>query len=274
MANGLVVVMVAYLTLFVWSVTAARRGLRGLSSLSHGRSLASSSSNYSLCANMVTPWGYVCEEHKVTTADGYILGLQRIPATHSGQQASKPPVLLQHGLIMDSVTWVYNQPSESLAFILADNGYDVWMANSRGTQSSSGHTTLTTSDEAYWEWSWDELVSYDLASTVQYVNGVTGQNLHYAAHSLGTLMALAAFSQNQLVNSVRSAVLLSPIAYLNNLPSFLTRAAADIFLAEEIYWLGLHEFNPKGKAVGSLLNDLCALSSAFCGDLMNAFTGK
>ena len=50
-------------------------------------------------------------------------------------------------------------------------------------------------------------------------------------------MALAAFSQDKVVNMLRSAALLSPIAYLNHIPSLLTRTAADIFLAEVLQTL-------------------------------------
>ncbi|KAL3754429.1 hypothetical protein ACJRO7_001634 [Eucalyptus globulus] len=227
-----------------------------------------------ICKSLVVTQGYACQEHTVTTKDGYILGLQRIPASRSGRLAYKPPVLLQHGLMMDAVTWLMNLPDESLAFILADAGYDVWLSNSRGTQSSLQHTSLSPSDPAYWEWSWDELVTYDMPAMLQHVRSITGQNMHYVGHSLGTLIALAAFSHKELVNMLRSAVLLSPIAYLNQMPSPLARAAAQIFLAEDIYWLGLHQFIPKGDAVNKLINDICNITGNDCSNLMSGFTGQ
>ncbi|KAL6293648.1 hypothetical protein ACE6H2_001790 [Prunus campanulata] len=148
-----------------------------------------------ICKSLVETQGYACEEHKVTTADGYVLGLQRIPAGRSGNKtAAKLPVLLQHGLLM-----------------------------------------------AYWDWSWDELTTYDLPAAFQYVNNQTGQKLHYVGHSLGTLTALAAFSQEKLLNLLRSAALLSPIAYLGQISRF-GRTTADIFLAQgtiEMYDYGL-----------------------------------
>ncbi|XP_031394027.1 triacylglycerol lipase 2-like [Punica granatum] len=238
-----------------------------------GRSLVSESSSDSICNSMVQPQGYVCQEHKVTTEDGYILTMQRIPVSRSSKRADKPPVLLQHGLMMDAVTWVLNSPDQSLAFILADNGYDVWLANSRGTNSSLAHTSLSPSDPAYWEWSWDELVAYDLPAMFQHIHGATGQKFHYVGHSLGTLIALAAFSKQELFGMLRSAALLSPIAYVNQISSPLAKSAADIFLGEQLYWLGLHEFEPKGEAVGKLLNDFCNQPGINCSNLMNIMTG-
>ncbi|KAI8552047.1 hypothetical protein RHMOL_Rhmol06G0233900 [Rhododendron molle] len=192
----------------------------------NGRFLLSSDSDVGICKSMVETQGYSCEEHTVTTTDGYILRLQRIPVGRSGVTADKPPVLLQHGDFSDAATWLLNTPDQSLGFILADNGYDVWLANTRGTKYSSGHTSRSPSDPAYWDWSWDELATYDLPASVRYVYDQTGQNLHYVGHSLGTLMALAAFSKQQSLNMIRSAALLSPIAYLDEITTLLGKAAA------------------------------------------------
>nr|GEY81366.1 triacylglycerol lipase 2-like [Tanacetum cinerariifolium] len=88
---------------------------------------------------------------------------------------------------------------------------------------------IPTARGAYWEWSWDELVAFDLSSSIQYVHDQTGQKLHYVGHSLGTLMAFSSFSQDQTLNMLRSAVLLSPIAYLGQASSKLARAGVVAF---------------------------------------------
>ncbi|XP_055959560.1 triacylglycerol lipase 2-like [Mercurialis annua] len=212
---------------------------------------------------------------RVTTEDGFILGIQRVTKGQSGgAPGSRPPVLLQHGLLMDGITWLLLPPEQSLAFLLADNGFDVWIANTRGTKYSLGHTSLSPNDAAYWGWSWDELVSYDLPATFEYVNGQTGQKLHYVGHSLGTLIALAAFSKSQQLNMLRSAALLSPIAYVGQITSPLATNAADNFIAEALYWLGLHEFDPRGETVVKFLKDICKKKNIDCTNLLNSFTGR
>lgn len=45
-------------------------------------------------------------------------------------------------------------------------------------------------------------------------------------------MALAAISEQQSVNMLRSAALLSPIAYLNQIPTLLGKAAAYSFIGD------------------------------------------
>lgn len=108
--------------------------------------------------DLVVEAGYPLEEHFVTTADGYVLGVYRIPGC-GGSSASgfgsgrsrgggtgssstrrsgsgrsrgdsaqrRPPVLLLHGVLDSSAAWVLNEPSQSLGFILADAGFDVWL---------------------------------------------------------------------------------------------------------------------------------------------------
>jgi hypothetical protein len=38
--------------------------------------------------------------------------------------------------------------------------------------------------QAFWNWSWDELVTYDLPAVFDYVFIQTGQKINYVGHSL------------------------------------------------------------------------------------------
>jgi pimeloyl-ACP methyl ester carboxylesterase len=71
----------------------------------------------------------------------------------AGPSPSRKPVLLQHGLLDSSFTWILNWPEQSLAYILADAGFDVWLGNVRGNRYSQGHVSNLTN---FWEYSWDQ----------------------------------------------------------------------------------------------------------------------
>ncbi|KAA0054492.1 triacylglycerol lipase 2-like [Cucumis melo var. makuwa] len=221
-----------------------------------------------ICKSLVEPHDFACEEHLVITTDGFILSMQRIPSGRTNS-ANGPPVLLQHGLLMDAATWLMLPPESSLAFVLADKGFDVWLANTRGTKFSQGHSSLGPDDPGFWDWSWDELVAFDLPATLQYVHDHTGQKMHYVGHSLGTLIALAAFSKHQLLDMLRSAALISPIAHLGKVTSPIARNAADNFLGEIFTYFKL----TNRKAGVQLLVDVCAKPGVDCVNLLTSFTG-
>ncbi|CAH8504762.1 unnamed protein product, partial [Dicrocoelium dendriticum] len=128
-------------------------------------------------------YSYYTEEHYVTTEDHYILCLIRMQNSSKFREGNKV-VFLQHGLFDNAHTWVNNLQNQSLGFILADAGYDVWLGNSRGTNYSRGHAKLTTDDQSYWDFSWDEMADYDLPASINYVLSTTKtKSLAYIGHS-------------------------------------------------------------------------------------------
>lgn len=65
-------------------------------------------------------------------------------------------------------------PTRNLAFVLADEGYDVWLVNNRGNKYSGIHTKYNWWDKKYWDYSIDELVKYDVPAVVDLVLAETG----------------------------------------------------------------------------------------------------
>ncbi|KAI3991473.1 hypothetical protein MKX01_016304 [Papaver californicum] len=245
-----------------------------------GRGAPSTPVPVGFCESAVTIHGYKCQEFNVSTEDGYVLSLQRISEGRSGRGNGdgkiKQPVLLQHGLLVDGMSWFLNSVDQSLGFILADSGFDVWVANTRGTRYSRAHATLDASHPAYWNWSWDEIVEFDLPATFDFVYKQTGQKVHYVGHSLGTLVAFTSLSQgssSRVVDKLRSAALLSPVAYLSHMNTALGVVAAKAFVGE-IVTKFLAEFNVNEKPIANFIKAICSIPGVDCFDLIQAVTGK
>ena len=96
--------------------------------------------------------GFATENYTLTTPDGYILSLYRIPGTTQYEDTKKPVVLMMHCQDGDMMEWLWNSSEKANALMLVRAGYDVWLGNNRGNKYSSTHTTLTMDDEAYWDY--------------------------------------------------------------------------------------------------------------------------
>ena len=76
--------------------------------------------------------------------DDYVYQLYRIPgkAGEDSGAGKKPVVLMMAGLECDMNFWTSNDASVAPPFVLASQGYDVWLGNNRGTRFGAYHTTL------------------------------------------------------------------------------------------------------------------------------------
>ncbi|KAK3090384.1 hypothetical protein FSP39_011396, partial [Pinctada imbricata] len=210
---------------------------------------------------LITSKGYPCEEHEVVTEDGYILGVQRIPRGRNQPVTNKtrPVVLLQHGLLSCSSCWVENLANESLGFMLADAGMDVWMANSRGNTYSKKHKTLDPKKLEFWEFTFDQMAKYDIPATIDYVLAQTNQEqLYYAGHSQGTTVGFIAFGDPEIAKKVKIFFALAPVTtvtYITSPLKLLSPFAKDLLFIDD--FLGRGELLPSTKINKFLAQDFC-----------------
>eukprot|EP00092_Neocalanus_flemingeri_P040999 GFUD01044642.1.p1 GENE.GFUD01044642.1~~GFUD01044642.1.p1 ORF type:complete len:482 (+),score=83.26 GFUD01044642.1:272-1717(+) len=161
--------------------------------------------------DLIQASGYKVETHAITTQDGYILDMHRIPSTGK-------PVLLMHGMLCNSYCWVTSD-TNSLAFLLSDAGYDVWLGNFRGTKYSRKHETLDPDkDLEFWRFTMHEMGDKDLSAMISNVISISGKpSLSYIGHSMGTTCFLIlASTKPWLVEKVNLAILMAPVVELHN----------------------------------------------------------
>ncbi|XP_049273012.1 lipase lipl-1 [Rhipicephalus sanguineus] len=148
-------------------------------------------------------------------------GRIRIPAPWH----RKPVAFLMTALACSSADFVVNMPDQSLAFILADHGFDVWLGNVRGNFYSK-HVRLKKRQRKFWDFSFDEMIKYDLPSQIDTILHETKQNsLLYVGWSQGSLIMFGLLAAQPRYNQkVRLFNAMGPVAFLGHIKSNIKHA--------------------------------------------------
>lgn len=117
--------------------------------------------------------------------------------------------------------WITNHAHKSPAFVLAMNGYDVWLGNNRGGLYSRRHVNLDpdVDTEEFFNYSFVELGKYDLPAMLDFVRRVTNvEKVTYIAHSQGTTQMFFALAemQEQMAERINLFIALGPVVTLNH----------------------------------------------------------
>ncbi|KAL0481276.1 lysosomal acid lipase [Acrasis kona] len=238
---------------------------------------------------LIKEQGFPSETHKLTTSDGYILTIFRIPHGRTNKNDGKRrAVMLQHGLLDCSNTWVNNMYNESLAFILADQGYDVWLGNVRGNRYSDEHVSLSKFGNGYWQFTYDEMALIDLPTMIEYIlKASDNERLHaYIGHSQGCVMGFACFSTGNcsttktfnVGDKVDTYVAMAPAAFVGNVAVPFFKVLASSKLPVILEKLGVKSFLPSTALLRWLLPNACTgpipeLQSRICWSLICIIMG-
>lgn len=170
--------------------------------------------------------GYTGEAHDVETEDGYILKIHRV-LPRSGSLKSHP-VFLMHGLFATSADFIITGPEVALAYLLADNGYDTWLGNNRGSKFSM-NANESHDEREYWDFSWHEIGYYDLACMIDHVLLQTqAHQVFFVAHSQGATSLLVLLSIRPEYNEkIIQGHLMAPAVFLGHTPHPFLRPLAE-----------------------------------------------
>ena len=213
--------------------------------------------------------GYQFQSYNVTTEDGYILTLYRIPAAKGKPIVpGKPVVFLQHGLLDLADTWIMDIPAP--AFLISDAGFDVWLGNSRGSYHSLGHVKYNyKTDPQYWQFTWQHMADFDIPAVIPYVLKATNQKkLAYVGHSQGTLQMFAHLSDNpSFIDNISIFIALAPIGTVRHLEIRFFKILREVPILRALEDAGVYEFLPNHHE-NLLFYEVCYKFGPVCDDLI------
>ncbi|XP_011860849.1 PREDICTED: lipase 3-like isoform X2 [Vollenhovia emeryi] len=210
---------------------------------------------------LVEQYNYPAEEHNVTTEDGYNLKIHRIPGSPLFNSRNKKEIVfIQHGILASSDSWAMYGPSKDLAFLLADQGYDVWIGNMRGNTYCRSHVNMTVYDPEFWQFSFHEIGTKDFPAMFDYILNYTKQkDLYYIGHSMGTTSLFALLSSKPEYNmKLKMAIGLAPVAFWTKVtPTFTEIANILPTLKEVLQQRGIYDVFPQSLTTVMIARMLC-----------------
>ncbi|XP_063593362.1 lipase lipl-1-like [Penaeus indicus] len=189
--------------------------------------------------NMTTPelieaFGYPVETHHLTTEDGYILEMHRIPHGISGPSESRPVAFLEHCLLCSSADYIMNVPEKALENHLLT------------------HAIKDTSNTSF-------------STSKNYPFILTGaEAVYYAGWSMGTTVFWAMMSEKPEYNQkVKAMAAMAPVAFMDHAEGPIMSLAPysdDIDFIATL--LGVGEFLPSSELLDHFVETFCDVEAA------------
>lgn len=218
------------------------------------QALSDDHSNDKLAAStveeLIEAAGFKYELYYSLSKDGYETQIVRLVNPLADRSKLKqPPVMMFHGGLVDPSVYLWantkqhhpepwprtendgpeTSSNRSMAFVLANNGYDVFLIGTRGTYQSRGHTDfnnphskeiidydlITPSHESrkYWDYCFDDLIKYEVTRQMDKVLEVTGaKKVTFIVQSFSTIWSFGLFSENkEYADKIHQLVSMVPV---------------------------------------------------------------
>ena len=163
------------------------------------------------------------EEIHVVTEDRYINTIWCLTSKDEFNRNGKS-IIIQHGLLDSAFTFLILE-EKSIAKLLCDEGYKVYLSNTRGNQFSKSHLDYDNSlNSKYWEFSFDEMAQYDLPAIINLIKQRDGvEKIDYLGHSQGTLIFFLAYMNNPdfMEQNINKFIAVGTVPNVNNAQHFI-----------------------------------------------------
>ena len=243
--------------------------------------------------------GFIGEQYALTSRDGAPLAIYHIINPLADQRTlNRYPVLYFHGVTGDAAQMLshsdltkprrpvlgqvtYDLSDTSLPFMLANNNFDVYMADARGSNLNNHRVADDFNllmGQKFWNFSLDEHILNDLPTFIDFVLDQTHEDkLHYVGYSQSTLFMFCLMAAIPAYQArLASVITMAPVAYLNGaqgitLPGFLPSA----LIPEQING----NFVPQMfiDTGGTVLREMCQfepITRTLCLGASSAFSGS
>jgi len=173
---------------------------------------------------------------------------------------------------------VTNHEKLSIAYILANANFDVWIGNSRGNKYSREHKRLSPESPQFWDFSFHEMGIYDLPATLDFIlsKNTSTNKIIYMGHSQGGSMIFSALTQRLEYFKTRllCVIGLAPATRLNNLTSNVVKASSMLAIDEILNNNNIFEILPHQKNMNSLQDLMIKLYPTMSYALLEDFSDE
>lgn len=150
---------------------------------------------------------------------------------------------------------------------MVNEGYDVWLGNSRGNKHSNHHVTLKTKSKKFWDFCFEEMGMHDITSVTNYILSNTGlPNLTYIGHSQGCTQFMILCSNNPefCAKNFNGFIALGPAIYLDHSTSYVLKALAELRIDIVLKSMGINSVFTSAEDTNFLTKTICKMFKLLC----------